>query len=231
MATPKTLPQKLPVFQNDSFSTWMQKTTATARELGDLNNLSSDILTDLVNSTVLVGVVSTVLYNTTKTNVAVTQGQNTIVLDTTANLHPEMPVSDGGVRILPGTKITSIVNETTVQISQNIISTGTTTIAFSGVPNMLVGSGGTTFTTTFVPSDTIRIKISSSPDVFIERRVLSIIDNTRLLVDEDFKTPTDNITINNAIYENLRNLNLVSALKYVHEQEIRRCLIRSIAMS
>lgn len=36
---PKTLAQKKPVYQNDSFASWMEKTLVTTIELGDLNNL------------------------------------------------------------------------------------------------------------------------------------------------------------------------------------------------
>lgn len=44
MATPKTLSEKTTIYQNDSFSIWLQKTNIVAKEQGDLNNLETLIL-------------------------------------------------------------------------------------------------------------------------------------------------------------------------------------------
>jgi hypothetical protein len=230
MATPKPLIQKLAVFQSDSFNLWMQKTDTTAREVGDLNNISTNLLSELVSTTILSGTVSTLLLPVTKTNVTLVGGSNQIVVNTTSDLHPKMSVSDGGVFILPGTEIVSIINPTTIQINQNISGSpsGTNTLVFSGVPNMLIGSG-TTFTTSFIAGDTIRITIA--PLNILERRIVSIIDNTRILLDTSFKTPAGDISFTGATYENLRSLNLVSAINHVYDQEVRRGLIRAIAMS
>lgn len=232
MATPKPLIQKLAVFQNDSFNSWMQKTDTTAREVGDLNNISANLLSELVSATILPGSVSTLLSSVTKTGVTLVGGSNQITVNTTADLHPKMPVSDGGVFILPGTEIVSIVNGTTVQINQNISGSpsGTHTLVFAGVSNMLVGSGGTNFTSSFIVGDTIRIT-PSAPLNILERRIVSVIDNTRILVDASFKTPAGDVSFTGATYENLRSLNLVSAVNHVYDQEVRRSLIRAIAMS
>jgi hypothetical protein len=45
---PKSLSVKKPDYQNDSFSSWLEKTLFTTIELGDLNNLNSDIKAVLV---------------------------------------------------------------------------------------------------------------------------------------------------------------------------------------
>jgi hypothetical protein len=230
MATPKPLIQKLAVFQNDSFNSWMQKTDATAREVGDLNNISTNLLAELVSQTILPGTLGTLLSSVTKTGATLVGGTNQITVDTTG-LHPKMPVSGDGNFIIPGTEIVSIVNETTVQINQNISGSpsGTHTLVFAGVPNMLIGSN-TTFTTAFIVGDTVRITPSAPLNV-LERRVVSIIDNTRILVDASFKTPAGDVAFTGATYENLRSLNLVAAINHTYEQEIRRSLIRAIAMS
>ena len=44
MATPKTLAEKTAIYQNDSFSIWLQKTNIVAKEQGDLNDLEALVL-------------------------------------------------------------------------------------------------------------------------------------------------------------------------------------------
>jgi hypothetical protein len=44
MATPKTLAEKTAIYQNDSFSIWLQKTNIVAKEQGNLNDLEALVL-------------------------------------------------------------------------------------------------------------------------------------------------------------------------------------------
>ena len=44
MATPKTLAEKTAIYQNDSFSIWLQKTNIVAKEQGDLNDIEALVL-------------------------------------------------------------------------------------------------------------------------------------------------------------------------------------------
>lgn len=153
MATPKTLPQKIAQFQNDSFDVWMQKTNISTNESGDLNKLS-------------VGVLSELQAQTSKTGtVAATSGSQT----------------------LSGTS--------------------------------------TTFLTSVSVGDVIKITVTSPPSV-IEKRVLSITNDTTLIVDSAFSA-----AFSGATYENLQSLSLVSAINYMYESESRRILVRAIAMS
>lgn len=70
MANPKTLQQKLGQFQNDSFSTWMQKTNVTANETGDLNKISTSLLIELQSETSKSGTISGSLGGTTITGIS-----------------------------------------------------------------------------------------------------------------------------------------------------------------
>jgi hypothetical protein len=50
MTNPKTLQQKTPNYEQDSFSSWLEKTKIVAQEEGDLNNLNANIqLSDTPN--------------------------------------------------------------------------------------------------------------------------------------------------------------------------------------
>lgn len=153
MATPKTLPQKLTQYQNDSFNVWMQKTNVAASEGGDLNRLPSNLLAELQALAVQSGTVG-------------------------------------------GTSGASII---------------------TGV--------GTSFVSSVAVGDTIKITPASPASAF-ERVVLTVSSNTSLIVD----TPLPS-TFGGASYENLRFLSLVSAINYIYESEIRRSLVRAIAMS
>ena len=44
MATPKTLAEKTAIYQNYSFSIWLQKTNIVAKEQGNLNDLEALVL-------------------------------------------------------------------------------------------------------------------------------------------------------------------------------------------
>ncbi|CAB4141341.1 hypothetical protein UFOVP410_180 [uncultured Caudovirales phage] len=70
MVNPKTLQQKLGQFQNDSFSTWMQKTNVTANETGDLNKISTSLLIELQSETSKAGTISGSLGGTTITGIS-----------------------------------------------------------------------------------------------------------------------------------------------------------------
>lgn len=61
MTNPKELKEKIGKFQNDSFSTWMQKTNVSANEIGDLNKISSVLLNELHALTLRPGQVSGVV--------------------------------------------------------------------------------------------------------------------------------------------------------------------------
>jgi hypothetical protein len=50
MTNPKTLEEKTPNIQDDSFSSWLEKTKIIAEEEGDLNNLVTDEKTNLVGA-------------------------------------------------------------------------------------------------------------------------------------------------------------------------------------
>jgi len=93
-------------------------------------------------------------------------------------------------------------------------------------PQVLKGTG-TTFTNSLLFSVGDLLKITTvSPASVIEKRIQSIVDNETIIVDTPFQS-----TFSGATYENLQSLSLVYALNHIYEQEIRRCLIRSIAMS
>lgn len=67
MANPKTKLEKYTQYQNDNFNVWVQKTNIVAREGGDLNNLSANLLSELTSSTTRTGTVSGILNSNTVT--------------------------------------------------------------------------------------------------------------------------------------------------------------------
>jgi len=50
MTNPKTLNEKTPNIDTDSFSSWLEKTKVIAQEEGDLNNLNTNAKNDLVSA-------------------------------------------------------------------------------------------------------------------------------------------------------------------------------------
>jgi len=86
-------------------------------------------------------------------------------------------------------------------------------------------SGTTTFFTSDVSVGDI-IRIETATPTVMERRVVSITNDTTLIVDIKFSE-----TFSNESYENISFLSLVEAVNHTYESEIRRSLIRSIAMS
>lgn len=151
MANPKTALEKYTQYQNDNFNVWVQKTNIVAREEGDLNNLSANLLSELTSATTRTGTVS-------------------------GNL---------GAYVITGV--------------------------------------GTSFLTDVSVGDIIKITINTT---VIESRVLAVASNTSLTIEN--KIP---INFSTQAYENLKSLNLVSAVNHVYDQEARRTLIRAIAMS
>lgn len=151
MANPKTALEKYTQYQNDNFNVWVQKTNIVAREEGDLNNLSTNLLSELTSTTARTGTVS-------------------------GNL---------GAYVITGV--------------------------------------GTSFLTDVSVGDIIKITINTT---VIESRVLAVASNTSLTIEN--KIP---INFSTQAYENLKSLNLVSAVNHVYDQEARRTLIRAIAMS
>lgn len=101
------------------------------------------------------------------------------------------------------------------------------TVAATSGSQTLTGTS-TNFLTTSSVGDIIKITIAS-PSSVVEKRILSIVNNTTIYVDTPFES-----TFSGATYENLQSLSLVSAVNHVNDvqhMEVRRCLIRSIAMS
>lgn len=151
MANPKTASEKHTQYQNDNFNVWVQKTNIVAREEGDLNNLSANLLSELTSVTTKTGTVS-------------------------GNL-------------------------------------GSYTITGSG----------TTFLTDVAVGDIIKITINTT---VIESRVIAVATNISLTIENAIP-----VNFSGNAYENLKSLNLVSAINQVYDQETRRTLIRAIAMS
>ena len=81
----------------------------------------------------------------------------------------------------------------------------------------------TTFTTDVSVGDIL--KITTTTPTVIEARVVQVASDTSLTLDKKFPE-----VFTGATYENLKELSLVSAINSV-DDEIRRSLIRSIAMS
>jgi hypothetical protein len=151
MANPKTASQKYTQYQNDNFNVWVQKTNIVAREEGDLNNLSTNLLSELTSATTKTGTVS-------------------------GNL---------GSYTITGFE--------------------------------------TTFLTDVAVGDTIKITINTT---VIESRVVAVATNTSLTIESAIP-----VTFSGNAYENLKSLNLVSAINAVYDGESRRTLIKAIAMS
>ncbi len=72
MANPKAALEKYTQYQNDNFNVWVQKTNIVAREEGDLNNLSPNLLSELTATTIKTGTVSGVLGAYTITGIGTT---------------------------------------------------------------------------------------------------------------------------------------------------------------
>lgn len=234
MATnPKTLNEKLTVYQNDSFNIWMQKTNIAAREQGDLNLLPTVILSDITSDVVMPGTVSCLLPQIVKTGVTLVGGSNQITLNTTSGIYAEMLITDGGFYIPQGTKVTNVISGTVIQISNNItgVPSGTHTVTLTSNQYSLFGTG-TSFSSGTLNGgvnvgDTIKIIISGSEE--IERKVVAISATNSLLVSEPFTS-----TFSGKVIHNVSVMSLVKSINSFYEYtltQLRGILVKSIAMS
>lgn len=108
MANPKTLPEKLAQFQNDSFSVWLQKTNISATEVGDLNNLFLELLNVLKSTLTKAGTVSASLGGITLTGTGTSFSADYAIGDTI--------------------KVTAIVNSITKTYERKVVAINTSTI-------------------------------------------------------------------------------------------------------
>ena len=98
MANPKTASEKHTQYQNDNFNVWVQKTNIVAREEGDLNSLSANLLSELQSQTTKTGTVAGTSGQYTITGTSTTFLSDyavgdtiKIIINTTVHERPTLP--------------------------------------------------------------------------------------------------------------------------------------------